>query len=280
MERMMIAEKEYERLMSSGKISEKLMMHPGFKTAFIEMFVRNIGAYNYSIEVKDDSIVVEQTFNNPDLTNGIYHGYSSATRCAIQIEQDVDKEFLTVKSQRASVSGMPNRNTDELSYGSSIIAYDDRGFEKGCAEYYKNQEINKGFSPIMMTSMPEQTFSNPTLDVKSATRGYVQMPNSASNEKWRLHTMERQLDGVAYEHTIEHVDAHTVNDMHKYSAIRTEHPERLSGNTTEFAIGKIQGGHIEYKTPIGIDMSQEELRKTIEEHQEHFDKIVYGGKSR
>ena len=275
MERVMTGEKEYEKLINLGNVDEKILKHPSFREAFIGVFVHSIGYDNYRVEVKNDAVIVEKTSNFPDATNGIYHGYRDAVRCVFKMELDSGREFLTVKEECVSIYSFDNRSTDDLGYHSKISAYDDRGYEFGFADFYRHENVNKNYPALAGIYVPERFGSgrreNPELNVRTAISGHVEVPYYADMYEWRVYTARRNGDGVAYKSFIEHINQTTENHMYTYGSIHLEHPERLAGNTTDFAVDHRNHGFSSiWKTPDGIKLSDLEVQNMIQEYNQYF----------
>lgn len=257
------AKQELERLIAEGKLDAKLANHPNLRNAFIDLFVRTVDHATAKVTVEDNAIVVKSGKKLPEETNGIYHGYSDATKCKLSIEMDGDKEFLTVLEEVVNIYSFDNKSLDSLSYSSAATAYAD-GLEVGHASFSRSEEVMKNMPPEMMIydllSPGSGSTKNPTLNVYSATRGFIKVPFSANQGQWRTSTSVRDMDGIALETQTEHKDERTEESIQQWAHIGIEHPERLSGNTSAFAVEiKKEDGTREWVTPTGEPLTQQDI---------------------
>lgn len=275
-------DKEYNNLINFNGVNSKLVSHRAFKKSLEQVFVEAIGEDEYQIEVKDDSIVIKRENNYPEATNGIYHGIKVASKCVIQLEKDSDKEYLTVKIENVNVTGYLDRVENDLSYFAHVTAYNEDGIEQASAEYYTERQVDKYYNPMsMINSFIGGQGEKPNLDVKFATRNYLNTEHSSSNNKWKYYSVTRGEDLIAYRYSIDHLDESHVERVESYGSISAYNFERLSGNYHDFAINNHVSGKVStWETLDGKSLTSKELSDIIDEHRINLKEYLSDGLKR
>ena len=261
-------DKEYNKLINLNGVNSKLVGHRALKTALEQVFSESIGEDEYRIEVKGDSIIIERENNYPNATNGVYHGIKVASKSVIRLEKDFDMEYLTVKIENVNVTGYLEGVENDLSYFAHVTAYNEDGIEQASAEYYTERQVDKYYNPMsMINSFIGGQGEKPNLDVKFATRNYLNTEHNSSNNKWKYYSVTRGEDLISYGYSVNHIDESHVECVESYGSINPYHFERLAGNYQEFAINNHVSGKIStWETLDGKSLTSKELSDIIDEH--------------
>lgn len=254
-----IATQEYQKLCNNPEVNQTLITHPKFREVFETVFITGIDLrQDYKVQVVGDSIVINSTSDYPEDTNGIYKGFEGIVQCNIGI----DRGHLMVQKEMATVYKFPDKYAANLTYSSEIRAYDEIQ-EMGYSIFTRAEEVQESYRPI---SALYNSQGRPDMNIGYALNGMCRRPLNQQTYSNYYTEGCRRFGGIATKEVEDRTNPTTSKTWNTYSSIGIEHPNRLFGNVSDFAIRR--GNDPYWETMSGMPLSQDELDQMISQYKE------------